>query len=94
MLERIDGRDTASELSGIIDAVSISLNEMNAEEYVKLCKPEFGIDAYEAMLDYTKRVKNFVSDVTMSVVGYSIPASHIESCRKIAEKLAVKFRVR
>ena len=90
----INGRDTTGDLFGIVDAVSVSLNEMNEVEYVKLCNPKFGKEAYKAMLDYTKRVKHFVSDVTMSVVGFSIPASHIEPCRKIAEDIGVKFRIR
>ncbi len=90
----INGRDTTKELKDIVDSISISLNEMNADEYVKLCHPKFGAAAYDAMLDYTGRVKSYVSDVTMSVVGFSIPKSHIEPCRKIAEKIGVKFRIR
>ena len=90
----INGRDTTEDLRGIIDAVSVSLNTKGPEEYLALSHPTFGIGAFDAMLDYTRRVKEVVPDVTMSVVSGSIPRSDIEDCRKIAEGLGVKFRVR
>ena len=77
-----------------MDAVSISLNAKGPEEYLKLCHPRFGIESFDAMIDYTKRVKKVIPDVTMSVVSGSIPREDIEPCRKIAEGLGVKFRIR
>lgn len=90
----INKRDTTKDLVGIIDAISISLNAKNAEEYMKLCHPKFGLKSYDAILDYTCRVKKCIRDVTMSVVGFSLPAADIPKCREIAQELGVKFRVR
>lgn len=90
----IHGRRTAPELSGLIDAVSISLNAASAEKYDALCHPDFGLRAFPAILAFTEDVKAYVPDVTMSVVGGAIPAEDVEVCRKIAGDLDVRFRVR
>ena len=94
LADLINGRDTTNDLAGIIDAVSISLNAKNSDEYVKLCHPKFGKKAYDAILDYARRVKGCISDTTMSVVGFSLPADDIAECKKIAEAIGVRFRVR
>ena len=93
MSDLINGKETAPRLQGLIDAVSVSLNQSDAEKYNDLCHPEFGMDAYPAMLKFTEDVKKYVPRVAMSVVGV-IPTSDIEKCRKITEKLEVPFRVR
>ena len=90
----INGRDTTKDLEGIVDAVSVSLNAKGPEEYLALCHPRFGIKAFDAMVDYTRRVKLVVPDVTMSIVGGTIPRQDEGPCRKIAEGLGVKFRIR
>lgn len=90
----INKRETAPEFEGIIDAVSISLNAADGEKYCNLCHPDFGAEAYDAILKFTEDIKNYVSDVTMSVVGGTIPKEDISVCRKIAEGMGVKFRVR
>ncbi|OGC11681.1 radical SAM protein [candidate division WOR-1 bacterium RIFOXYA12_FULL_52_29] len=86
------GKNILPELKGIIDSMSISLNAQNAEVYNKLCRPALGDKSFEAVLDFIKEAKNFIPEVEVSVV--SLPAVDIEACRKIAEKLGVKFRVR
>ena len=91
----INGRDTLPELSSVLDRISISLNAKGPEEYLALCHPRFGIGAFEAMLDFTRRAKECIPDVTMSVVSGSIPYQDIEPCRRIAEEeIGGKFRVR
>ena len=91
----INGRDTLPELSSVLDRISVSLNAKGAEEYLALCHPRFGIGAFDAMLDFTRRAKECIPDVTMSVVSGSIPYQDIEPCRRIAEEeIGVKFRVR
>ena len=94
LADLINGRDTTEDLRGIIDAVSVSLNAKGPEEYLALCHPRFGIGAFDALIDYTKRVKKVVPDVTMSIVGGTIPRQDEEPCRKIAENLGVRFRIR
>lgn len=89
----IYGKDTAPLFRGRIDCVSISLNAATPEEYVRKCRPAQGAAAYRAMLDFTREVVKYVPDVQMTVVD-TMPAEEIEQCRRIAEGLGAKFRVR
>ena len=91
----LHGRRTAPDLSGLVDAISISLNAASAEKYDRLCHPKFGLEAWPAILRFAEEVKQYVPDVTMSVVGGTIPEQDVDICRQIAQtKLGVKFRVR
>ena len=86
-------RETAPDLEGKIDAVSISMNEADAQKYFDLCHPVFGIESYDAMIKYISDVKKYVPDVATSIVSVITPES-IELCRKKAEELGVSFKVR
>ena len=56
------GKNTAPMLAGLIDCVSISLNAMDAEEYLRLTRSKFGIGSYDAMLAFTKECTKYVPD--------------------------------
>ena len=90
----INGRETAPELEGLIDTVSVSLNATNAEDYLKLCRPKFGIASYEAMLAFTRSCVPYVPNVVMTVVDVVTSREEQERARKIAESLGAKLRVR
>ncbi|MFR7989717.1 MAG: TIGR04100 family radical SAM protein [Anaerovoracaceae bacterium] len=85
--------ETAPMLEGLVDVVSVSLNQCTAEKYDRLCHPRFGEKAFPAILHYTRDVQQYVSDVIMSVVNV-IPEEDIASCRRIAAELGVPLRVR
>ncbi|MGN0660021.1 MAG: TIGR04100 family radical SAM protein [Emergencia sp.] len=93
LADLIHERDTAQELSGLIDTVSISLNQADREKYAALCHPKFGEAAFDAILKYTKDVQQYVPDVAMSVVGV-IPEEDIAACRQIAAGFGIDLRVR
>ena len=80
-------------LEGLVDVVSVSLNQCTAEKYDRLCHPRFGEKAFPAILHYTRDVQQYVPDVIMSVVNV-IPEEDIASCRRIAAELGVPLRVR
>lgn len=90
---RIMGRDVTSELSGLVDTISISLNAKNREEYEKLCHCDYAEEGFDEMLDFAKKCKAYVPNVVMSVVDV-ISKEDIEACRKIAEDLGITFRAR
>ncbi|MBU1895047.1 MAG: YchF/TatD family DNA exonuclease [Candidatus Omnitrophica bacterium] len=50
----IAGYSIAPKLKGIVDAVSVSLNEAEADMYSRLCCPSFGKKAYSAIMDFIK----------------------------------------
>lgn len=90
----IHNKDVTPLMHKVIDSVSISLNTANAEDYVKVCNPEFGLRAYDGLLEFAVRVQEYVPDVCFSVVRESIPDEDIERCREIAERCGVKLKVR
>lgn len=87
------GRDVVPELAEVIDSVSISLNEASAEKYDAVCKSDFGLAAYDAMLDFTAKCVKAGMDTKLSVVDV-ISKEDIEKCREIAEKVGAVLRVR
>jgi TatD family-associated radical SAM protein len=89
----IAGEDITPELAGLVDAVSISLNAANAQEYDALCRSDYGEEAYRALLDFAVSCKTHVPRVTLSVVNV-LPPEDIVACRQIAERLGVEFKVR
>lgn len=88
----IHERNVLPELAGLVDAVSISLNAQNAELYDKITRSQFGIQAYEKVKDFIRQAKTHIPDVSVTIV--SLPEVDIEACRKIADDLGVKLRVR
>lgn len=93
LADLIHEEETAPMLEGLVDAVSVSLNQCTAEKYDRLCHPRFGEKAFSAILHYTRDVQQYVPDVIMSVVNV-IPEEDIASCRRIAAELGVPLRVR
>lgn len=88
------GKDTAPMYAGVIDTVSISLNAPNAEEYDRVCHSRFGLCAYDGLLDFASRVKNYVPNVMLTVVDVALTPEEIEECRSIAARCGVPLRVR
>lgn len=88
------GRDVCPELTGRIHTLSISLNATNAADYVALCRPVQGEDAYQAMLDFARRAKDFVPHVVLTIVDKDKTPEEIDLCRKIAADLGVELRIR
>ncbi len=90
----IEKRDVTPEFENIIDAISISLNAATPEGYDKVCHSCFGLEAYSGLLDFAKKAKRFVPNVTLSIVDHNITTEEIEQCRNIADECGVSFRVR
>ena len=87
-------KDVTPLLKGVIDSLSISLNTADANSYLNLCKPCFGTEAYEGLLDFANKASNYVDEVMLSVVKTTIPDEDIEKCKEIALKNNVKLKIR
>ena len=87
----INSRSISEELEGLIDTICISLNTNIEEEYQKLCHSEYD-DPYPALISFIKKARGYIPDVMISIVG--MPGIDVEACRKIADDLEVRFRVR
>ena len=90
----INGRDITPEMAGRIDVVSVSLNGATAQEYVEVTRPGHGEQAWEDMLDFTRRALKYVPDVVMTIVNRDKTPADIENCRAMAESLGARLRVR
>jgi TatD family-associated radical SAM protein len=85
-------RDVASELSAAgVNHIQISLNAQNAETYLKLCRPVFGIASFDSVLEFAHECKKSFS-IEISVMD--VPGIDIVACRRIATELGAEFKVR
>ena len=89
----IHGHDITPQFNGRIDIVSISLNAPDAKEYYELTRSGFGMQSFEAMLDFARLSSSHVPQVVMSVVDI-IGEEKIKKCQKICDDLSVTLRVR
>ena len=91
----INGKPTAPLFVGKVDCLSISLNTDDPAEYLSVCRPKFGAAAYPAMLKFTQEAAALLPSVVMTVVGEPVTSlEKQERCRKIAEGLGARLRVR
>ena len=88
-----NGRDIVPELTGRIDAVSVSLNEPTAQSYQDLCACRYGEEGWQALLDFAGRARDAGIAVTLTVVDL-IGEDKVAACRQIADEMGVGFRAR
>lgn len=87
-------KQTAPELKDLVDTVSISLNTPSKEDYLKVVRPKFGAQSYDAMLRFAKDCTANVPNVVMTVVDVVTSQEEQEQCRKICEGIGANLRVR
>ena len=88
------GRDVTPELAGRIDTISISLNGSTPEEYCAVTKPRDGVKAWDAMLDFARKCREYVPHVVMTIVDKDKTPEDVERCRKLCDELGVTLRIR
>lgn len=84
--------DVPPMLKGLVDKVSVSLNAQDAETYVRICNPDMGRQAYDAILKLLRDCVALQIPTEASVVA--LPEVDIEACRRLAVRLGATFRVR
>lgn len=91
----IHGEPTAAKFKGLVDTVSISLNTPDPEEYLKVCRPKFGLESWQAMLDFAKSCRDYVPNVVMTIVDAPVTTPEVqEKCKAITDSLGVRLRIR
>ena len=90
----VNNRDITPELKGLIDTISISLNTPNKERYYELTRSRFGIESFDAMLDFAKKAAQYVPKVILSTVSTTITEDEEKECQKICDDLGVTYRIR
>ncbi len=89
----ICGEDITPQLAGLVDSISISLNAKNRVEYQQACSSSYGEAAFDAILDFAVKCKEYIPKVVLTVVDV-LPEEDIAACKKLARDLGVDFRVR
>ena len=90
----INKRNIAPELKGLIDTVSISLNNPDPEEYAKLVRSKYGVKSFQEMIDFAKECKKYVPNVVMSTVDTTISHEEEKKCKEICDKIGAEYRIR
>jgi TatD family-associated radical SAM protein len=90
----VNGRNIAPELAGLIDTVSISLNNPHKEEYLNLVRSRFGEQSFDAMIEFAKECTKYVPNVVMTTVDTTISHEEEEECRRLCEEIGAKYRIR
>ncbi len=90
----IHKRDILPDLTGRIDAISISLNSADPVQYAALMGlRERGMQHFDAMVDFARRALTCIPEVTMTVVA--LPGVDVERARAfVADRIGAQLRVR
>ena len=94
LADLIWGQPTAPLLAGLIDAVSISLNTPNKEDYLNVVRPKFGADSFDAMLQFAHDCTAYVPNVMMTVVDVVTTPQEQAQCKEICDRIGATLRVR
>lgn len=90
----VNQKDITASLSGLIDTVSISLNTPNKERYFELTRSIFGIESFDAMIDFARKATEYVPNVVMTTVATTITQEEENECQKICDEIGAKYRIR
>ncbi len=89
----IHHRDTTEEMTGLIDAVSVSLNAQDEVTYIRHCDPSRP-GAYGACKAFIRAATAHIPEVVVTALD-GLECVDVEACRRIAEtELGARFRRR
>ena len=88
----VNKRNVLPEMSGLVDALSVSMNAQNESVYNTHCDPALP-ESWQAMLDFLAQAPRWVPDVTATAIN-GLDGVDIEACRALARQLGVAFRQR
>ena len=90
----INGADSLPLYRDAFDTVSVSLNTSTSEKYVEMCHPVYDLEAFGAIIQFAKDVKNYVHNVVFTVVREMLTDGELSECERIAAEVGVPLRVR
>ena len=89
----INRRDIVPELERFFERISISLNAPDRETYVRVCRPDAGEKAFDAVLDFIGRAAASRMECTVTALDY--PEVDLSRTRELVESIpGASFRVR
>jgi TatD DNase family protein len=87
----IHGRNILTELTGIVDTLSVSLDAQDEETYQKICAPTYK-NAFREVVSFIREAKDYIPSVQATVV--ETERVDIQKCRELAEALGIPLRIR
>lgn len=90
----IAGRNIVPELVGLIDEVSISLNNPDPQRYLELTRSQFGIEAFQALLDFSQDCAKLLPSITLTTVETTLTSEEEEACAQICKQIGATYRIR
>jgi TatD DNase family protein len=88
----IYARNIVTDLAGLIDVISVSLNTADPNQYLEICRPTFGEKSYPSVLDFVRKCVAAGVKTICTAVPY--PGVDMEACKQLAESLGAEFRAR
>lgn len=90
----ICGRDIVPELKGRLDSVSVSLNTADPDQWAEIMRPrgEFLATGHSAVQEFIRACVKILPETVATAV--SRPGVDLDACRRLAESLGAKWRVR
>ena len=90
----INGRDIVPEMEGLIDTVSISLNNPHKDEYLRLVRSSFGEESFDEMISFAKECVRYVPHVVLTTVETTISKEEENECRMLCDEIGARYRIR
>ncbi|MGN0327218.1 MAG: TIGR04100 family radical SAM protein [Lachnospiraceae bacterium] len=90
----INKRNIVPEMKGLIDTVSISLNNPHKEAYLALVRSKFGEVSFDEMIAFAKACVECIPKVVLTTVDTTISKEDEEECRKLCEEIGAVYRIR
>ena len=90
----VNGRDIVPEMEGLIDTISISLNNPHKDEYNALVRSKFGEKSFDEMISFAKECTKYIPNVVLTTVDTTISHEEEAECQKICYEIGEAYRIR
>ena len=90
----INVRNKVPEINGLVDCISISLNNPDKKEYIALVRSKFGENSFDEMIDFAKKCVENIPKVVMTTVDTTISKEDEKRCQEICDEIGATYRIR
>ncbi len=92
LADRFLGRHLGTELAGLVDEYSISLNAPDDITYSSICRPLTGAGSHQAVMLFAREALAAGARVTLTAVG--LPGLDVAAIESLARSIGAGFRLR
>ena len=90
----INGRNIVPEIKGLVDCISISLNNPDKKEYFALVRSKFGENSFDELIDFAKKCVENIPKVVMTTVDTTISKEDEKRSQEICDETGATYRKR